>query len=281
MKHFFFLLIIINVPIRGLSQPIEILNTSVQTAQGRIDLVANEINNMESVHGIRLDLKYGELSITYQLPTLENDDFFEVIPSIKLNNKELIFLPHEEFRGDWSQPLKSGNKQLLWINLPYQYIQLKGLLEIKLTIHRWGKRKLPYDCSLGIPKFSNQQKRPYYYAAGVGVLAIGAGQIFRQQSKNIYGDNYAPSVTLTEASPFYEDANRKHHTYLILTYVGAGILASDITLFAIRYRKHQRNKKQYEQYCGDFGTIDNIPPSLKLSSGVVIGGIGLKMKMDF
>ncbi len=267
-------------PLFTMGQQTEILSSSNLNAQVDINLAKGEVLDVTSSDGLRIDVQNSEISIQYTLPELgEEGRFYEVIPIIKLYDEELLLVPHDEFRGDWGQVNSVGEKKIVWINLQSKYIQLEGRLKVMLTIHRWGEKMLPYDCSLGKPQFTSKQRTPFYLAAGIGVASIGLGQLFRSQSQSIYNDEYLVSSTLEEASPKYEDANKNHHTYLLLTYIGAGILATDVTLFLFRQRKYKRNKSLYDQYCTESDLV--MAPSLNLSTGVVDGGAGLKLKMNF
>jgi hypothetical protein len=278
MKLIIFLFV--SLPLLTMGQKSEILATSTQTAKAQINLAKGLVEGMTSADDIQLSLQNGELSIQYMLPELgDAGRYYELLPIIKLNGEDLLLNPHEALRGDWNQPLTPGAKRLLWINLQSQYVQLEGELEIVLTNHLWGERKLPYDCSKGVPKFSTKQKLPYYIAAGVGAASLGLGQVFRKQSQDIYDNDYLAASTLDDANPLYDDANSKHHMYLTLTYIGATILVADVTLYLIRQRKYKKNKELFDTYCTkpEIG----MQSSLDLSAGFVTGGPGLKLNMKF
>ena len=273
-------LLFMSLPFWVLGQNTEELGAVVQTARAQINLAEGRLSEATSAENVRLELQYGELSVFYQLPELgEEGRFYEVEPAIRLNGRELLLVPSEEFRGDWGRPLTPGARRLLWIDLPARYIQLQGELEMVLTVRRWGERKLPYDCSLGEPRFTARQRLPYYLAAGLGAAAIGAGQIFREQSQRIYDRDYSNSETLEEASPLYEDANNKHHTYLILTYAGAGVLAADAALYLIRRRRYKKNMEWYEQYCRENSL--SFRPAAEWPSAGKEASVGLKMTWTF
>jgi hypothetical protein len=246
----------------------------------QINLAKGQLESVDSKEQIKLQLKNGDLIMKYTLPQLsEEGRYYEVIPRIQLNGTPLQLRLYESFRGDWNKNITSGNKNIVWVNLLQEYIQLEGKLEIALTIHQWGERKLPYNCNLGMPTFTLKQKMPYFLAAGAGVLSIGAGQLFKRNAQDIYTNDYLESGTLAEASPFYKNANKKHHSYLILTYIGVGILAADISLFTIRYRKYKKKKALYDKYCKDsnIGAL----PNFDISTGLVSGAPGMKLSVKF
>lgn len=274
------LVILMSIPIFGFGQKVEVLTNQVKTVSAQINLAKGQLASVSSSENIKLNLQNEQLIIEYYLPELsEEGRFYEIIPSVQLNGEGLTLVPFKAFRGDWNQDITPGNKKIVWVNLLQEYTQLEGTLELKLIVNQWGERKLPYDCSLGMPTFTSKQRMPYFLAAGIGALSIGAGQLFKNKSQDVYTNDYLPSSTFNQASPFYDDANKKHQTYLLLTYVGVGILAADITLFTIKYRKFKQNKKLYDEYCKtpDIGTLSN----LNISTGLVSGAPGMKLTLNF
>ena len=201
-------------------------------------------------------------------------------PEFSLNGKRLPLLAHDELRGDWGQPIQPGSRQITWINVFDRYLNLKGELTVSLTANLWGTRVLPYDCSLGAPSFTSKQRMPYYLAAGLGAASIGVGQIFKQQSDNIYNDEYLTANSVSEAEDPFNRANNANQTYVILTYAGAAILVTDAVLYLIRQGKYQKNLKLYNQWCRD-GSI-SLRPAVDFSSPASPSGtIGLNLKLTF
>lgn len=278
MKLGMFLLVLMPLSVAG--QHIEKLTGNTKIASARIDLAAGRLSEGVSADSIQLTLQNGELLIQYQLPELEEEGrYYSVTPRIMLDGRDLLVFPHEEFRGDWGEPLLPGLRQLEWIDLPQRYIQLQGALEVVLSIERWGERKLPYDCSLGEPQFTGKQRLPYYLAAGLGVASIGAGQLLRKQSQRIYDKDYTTAETQEAASPHYKNANGKHHAHLILTYAGAGIVIADAALYLIRQGKYKKHRKLYQQYCGSTSQTFELTP--EVFSVAWPAGFGMKMSWRF
>ncbi|PHN00894.1 hypothetical protein [Flavilitoribacter nigricans] len=225
----------------------QIINSTIDLAKG--DLLPGSVTGTAAVHisNLQIAVDNGDITIGYELSDLEEDQYYEVLPVIKLNGQRLL-LAADEFRGDFGRPLSPGTKKITWLNPLERYINLSGELEVELRVNQWGEQEFPYDCELGEPTFTGRQKRPYLLAAGLGAASIGAGQLFRNRRDDTY-DQYQSSETLAEATPYYEDANSQHHTYLILTWAGAGILAIDAAMYLIRQNKYKKDLRNYETYC--------------------------------
>lgn len=273
-------LILLLVPFWLLAQ-IEKLNTTSGNLSGRIDLVQAALSqgNFSSspgsnVNRINWSIQNGDLYISYQLNNLEEDHFYEVVPTISLDGQKLL-LAVDEFRGDLGRPVSPGRKTIIWLNPLERYINLAGELAITVQAIEWGEPDRPYDCALGAPTFTTKQKMPYLLAAGVGVASIGVGQLFKKQSEDAY-DLYRDSNASTQQSR-YDDANGKNHMYLILNYAGIGILAADAVLYLVRQGKYKRDLRNYNNYCQGnkvgFQPILEMPGSRQQSNG----NIGLKM----
>ena len=250
MKHLWILLSFLSLEM--MAQQAELLNTNTVKTQARFNLAQAKLESASDPSGLSLVFDSHELIINYELPPLgEDGQYYSVLPAIRLNGEDLFLHIHQDFRGDFGSPLQSGTKQMRWIHLLSRYVQLEGVLEVNLVVEKWGKPILPYDCSLGEPKFTIKQRRPYHIAAGVGLVSLGLGQLYHRQSEDIYDNDYANASTLAEAEPFYDDANKKHKTYLVLTYSGAAILLADAALFLIRRTKYKEQKKLYERFCAN------------------------------
>ena len=266
------------------SAQLKILDSSTQTISSRVDLTRSELASgtisgapSEYIADLQLSIENGDILINYRLSALEEGQFYEVLPLIRLNGQRLL-LAADEFRGNFGRPVPSGTQQIVWLNPQERYINLSGQLEIELRVNQWGEQESPYNCALGAPTFNNKQKRPYLLAAGVGITGIGLGQLFKQSRNDNY-DQYQNAGALADATPYYEEANRHHHTYLILTWAGVGILAADAVLYLIRQNKYKRELKYYETYCRPNSI--GLQPVLELPNGDLSpgGSIGLKLTL--
>ena len=198
-----------------------------------------------------------------------------------LNDQPLSISP-EQLKGEVGRLSSGGAKQAILSGLMERFINLEGELSLTLTAEQWGEFVLPLgiDCD-NPPTFTGKQKMPYIIAAGVGVASIGVGQLMKQQSEDTYDNDYLTAGSLAEAEPIYEDANSKHHNYLILTYAGSAILVLDAALYIIRGARHQRRLKLFKQYCDDNKSL-GLEPVFELPSGLQPAGqAGLKMTFNF
>ncbi|MCB0586906.1 MAG: hypothetical protein KDD06_16490 [Phaeodactylibacter sp.] len=269
------------------AQP-EVLSTATQTARYRINLAAGELSPISGgsasgrIESLQASIRYGELQLNYSLaPTDDEEQYYLTKLTASLNGQPLLLAP-EQIKGDIGRLGNGGAKQATLTGLLDRFINLEGELSITLTAEQWGEFVLP----LGIncdepPTFNGKQRLPYLIAAGVGAASIGVGQLIKQQSDDTYNNEYLTAGSLSEAQPIYEDANNKHHTYLILTYAGSAILAVDAVLYIIRGARHQRRLKLFRQYCED-GRSLGFEPLFELPSGLQPSGrAGFKMTLNF
>ncbi|MCB0633242.1 MAG: hypothetical protein R2824_23330 [Saprospiraceae bacterium] len=277
-KLFLFLLLILSG--RAYAQ-MEILESAAPKVTSVINLIQEGITPgivegaTAKISQLQLSIEKGDVVLSYQLPVLEDDQFYEVMPQIKLDGKALIIAP-DEYRGDLGRTVAPGSRRIIWLNPLERYVNLTGQLEVQLLVNIWGERQKPYDCSLGSPTFTAKQRLPYLVAAGVGVASVGVGQLFRKQKETTY-DDYINADTKTASDPIYLDANSKNHTYLILTWTGTAILAADAVLYLIRQKRYKRNLNYYETYCKSGST--SFQPLIELPNGNQhrSGQLGFKM----
>lgn len=274
------LILLLFLPFLALAQP-QVLSSSSQSIKGSIDLISDKLttegttgSTNAKISKLELAVQNGDIVITYQLAALEEDHFFEILPTIKLNGQQLL-LAKDEFRGDLGRPVPPGSRQIIWLHPLERYVNLEGELEVEITANDWGEQILPYDCALGEPTFTAKQKRPYVLAAGLGVASIGASLLFKKQRDDAY-DTYLGS-SLENSEENYKDANSKNHTYLILLRSGIGILAADAVLYLIRQGKYKKDLKNWETYCKPDGI--GFRPVIELPDNALRpnGNIGIRM----
>lgn len=290
MKNAVFIFLISLVAI-DLSAQFQELDTLSKTISATIDVAAEQLrldadfsrgNHTElGIQDFDLSLRNGELIISYDLLPTTEEQHYVLSLDITLNG-EPIHLAPEYLKGSIGQNLNGGTGTIIWTNLLEQYINLKGQLKVRLIAHIWGDffARFGIDCSADRPDFTVKQQIPYYAAAGVGLISIGVGQIFRSKRNDIYNNQYKTSSTLDQATPHYDDANNKHHTYLILTYAGTAILLADATWYIIRQIKTKRNQKLYDRFCKQPSL--SLKPVFELpSNGTLTGQAGVKLVYTF
>lgn len=255
MKRLLYLALIINLPTWLFSQQPEVLQSSARSITAEIDLANNRLTPAPSasqdpsnlIRTLSLEIQDYDLLIKFSLAPPEAEQYYQLALAVELNGEPILPAP-EHLRGKLGQPVTETNHAISWNNLLEQYINLEGKISFTLHAELWGERFLPIDCAI-VPSFSGKQRLPHFIAAGLGAAAIGAGQLFKNQSDDIYNNDYLTSETLAEAQPRYEDANGKHHTYLVLTYAGAAVLAVDAAWYIIRQIRYNKKMKLYKQYC--------------------------------
>ncbi|MCB0580964.1 MAG: hypothetical protein KDD10_16840 [Phaeodactylibacter sp.] len=276
------LALFISLPAWLFAQP-EVLQSATRSISAEIDLANGKLNPAPSasqapanlIQRLDLEAKDYDLIINYSLAPAEPDQYYQVTLNAELDGEPIRPAP-EHLQGELGQPVTGTNHAISWTRLLEQYINLEGKISFTLHAELWGERILPIDCDV-VPSFSGKQRLPHYIAAGAGALAIGAGQLFKNQSNDIYDNEYLASETLAEAQPRYDDANGKHHTYLILTYAGAAVLAVDAAWYIIRQIRYNKKMKLYKQYCPD---AVGIRPIIELPSQNAPNGMaGLRLTL--
>lgn len=249
----------------NLNAQINLLKSENYLVEAKINLAQDQLSEINSTNNASLELKNGELDIIF--PTIKNlkEQFYSVGLEISLDGK--IIVPFQEnLRGFYGEKLnsnESGSKRVTWMNLIDNYQQLEGLLKVTIKTELRGELEMPIDCN-NPPVFSQKEKLRYYIAGGVGVAAIGVGQLFKNKSQKIYDDDYLTSLSLDEAQPEYDKANSNHHTYLILTYAGSAILLTDAVLYILRNRKHKAQMRLYKKFCN--GNSLSVRPMIEFPS---------------
>jgi hypothetical protein len=250
---------------------VQLLSTSSRTARAMIDMAAGQLSKStdegEPSHfqSLELSVSNGELVIQFELAEHTDKGYYEMKGMEVLIDGQPLLLEPEQIIGETGKIPTGGRKKLVLAQLLERNVTLKGSLMVTMTIASYGERKLPFgiDCSAP-PTFTAKQRLPYYLAAGAGAACIGLGQYYRIQSQDVYENDYKNAATLQEATPYYEDANGKHHTYLILTYGGSALLVADAVLYFIRDRNYRKKTELYKEYCG--GTSFLLEPIIETPS---------------
>ncbi len=275
--------------ISGHAQP-QVLNSSSRTFRATVNLAAGQLSDQQLSAGtatsdledLSLQLRNGDIIVSYRLKNPDDrEDFYLTALTATLNGVPLPAAP-EFLSGDVGTPLTSGGqRQITWSGLLEKYVNLEGELTITLTAERWGELQLPVDCD-NPPSFTSKQRVPYYIAAGLGAAAIGIGQIFRAQRDDKYQE-YENTRNYDAATPIYNDANSKHHTYLILTYAGAGIIVADAVLYIIRQSRYKKKLRLYQEFCNQSNLT--LAPEVEIPMSQAIGPsqgkIGFRLTYSF
>ncbi len=248
MRDLNLLIAFLGMPVILLAQ-IQEIGTVTRSLNAKIDLAAAEL--MEVTGDIDLEIQFGELILTYELPDPGKEKFYEIDCRVLINGEALNLFPEQIRQGQADGP--RNLHMILLSGLLDRFINLKGHLQIEVHAKLMGDFGKIYgiDCSAPKPEFGARQQTPYYIAAGVGIAGIALGQLYRSQRDDIYDNEYLNASSLGEAQPLYEKANARHHTYLILTYAGSAVLVIDTIVYFIRRAKHKKNVKLWESCPGN------------------------------
>ncbi len=113
--------------------------------------------------------------------------------------------------------------------------------------------------------------RPYYLLTLADWGLIAGGIYYKRKSNKIYNEQYLTAASEEEAAPFYDEANKHHHRYLVMIGSAIVLTATDVALVSMRGRKNLRKRKgrsvgqKFELYPGfDFSPYTMAEPSYAL-----------------
>ncbi|MCB0566909.1 MAG: hypothetical protein KDD01_21290 [Phaeodactylibacter sp.] len=196
-----------------------------------------------------IHLRNADLAINYRLePVLTNQEYRIFLAANTEHSGQLV-IPPEHLEGivEGIRPAEESLLQLVWTDFLEQVFDPTGKIEITIRAELWG-RYSPIDCSQP-PLFGSREKWPHLIGAGAGLAMIGAAVLFKQKSNQIYDNDYLPELNQDIAQPFYDDANSKHHAFVILTYTGITVLAADALWYLLHRSRFNQQLKLYRQFC--------------------------------
>ena len=249
----------------------QLLNVSQARISAQIDVDDGQLEVNESppiqgsiVRSLSLALENDDLRMSFLLQQGKPADEYRLKMQVTLNGSS-VQVYDEDLLGDYLQRFSAaqgGEKSIIWTGILDRYYMFEGSLVITISTELWGKPALPFgvDCD-ELPTFSSKQKFPYYLAAGVGAATIGISAIISADAQKIYDENYLKQLWEPTAEPFYEDANNKRHTGLILRYAGIAILAGDAALYIYRSIRHRKKMDAYNEFCS--GSEISISPLIR------------------
>ncbi|MFK7808288.1 MAG: hypothetical protein AB8F74_10850 [Saprospiraceae bacterium] len=259
---------------------VNLLQAEEHILQANINLAKDELSAIQSNSKATIALKDGELNIYFPVKPNNADQFYNVNVSITLDGQEIN--PMEEgltgFIGSKLSTEIEGRKSIIWTNLVDTYKQLKGKLEVKINVELRGALQMTIDCN-NPPTFTRKDKMPFLIGAGVGLLSIGAGQIFKDRRDDIYDNDYLNSSSTEESEPFYDDANGNHHAYLILSYTGAAILITDAVWYFVKRGKYKKQLKIHKKFCN--GNEVTLRPMIQLPVQTAPATSGIRLTARF
>ncbi len=282
INNYLFVFLLILMSNQTILAQVNLLKSEQHTIEGNINLINDQLSDIKSSSTATLALKNGELEIMFPTRKTTNQQFYSIQMEATLNGVPLS-ISEENLHGFYGpnlMALADGVKNVLWMNIIDKHQQLDGKIKVTITSELRGQLEVPIDCD-NPPVFTKKQKLPYLIAGGVGVAAIGVGQLFKAKSNSTYDDDYLTAQTFAEAQPKYESANSDHQTYLILTYAGSTILVADLVMYLIRNGKHKRQMRLYKKFCN--GNSLSVSPMIELPSNNAsnTGASGLHFTLNF
>lgn len=223
----------------------------VENGQFNLQLQANPTAGPGKITSMTIE--NADLIIQYQAAAVESNEYYLVNIEVITEKEGVIYPGPENLKADIGriQPVSNLNRQIIWAGFLEQVFDPIGTINVRINLEHWGIIS-PIDCD-NPPVFSAKEKRPYLIAAGTGLAMIGTGIVIKQQSNDIYDNQYFPEQDRQKAQPLYDDANGKHHTFLILTYGGLAVLATDAVFYLLRQARHKQQMRTFRQFCPEAG----------------------------
>lgn len=213
-----------------------------------------------------LDIRIVESDLILEYEDLPaSETWYDVTLSVRLPDGQILNAP-PEFSREQTGQVKSRLKT--WPDAT-EYLQPSDM-PYTLIIRRIQMGLV--NCEAIRPAFSLKQKMPYYSAAGVGLVLVGVGQVYRAQ-QNDYYRTYEAAWADGSPRPLADDnprqkALKSRKAFQICTWAGIGLLAADATLFSIKRLKIKKKQQVYDQFC--------LSPAIQINSSGP--GIGLQLK---
>ncbi len=254
----------------------------IKIAEGQLVQEGSSQIQGSALQSMGLTLHHDDLLIEYTLSSGKSKEIYRVDFQASLNGSPLN-IHAEDLLGDFHKdtPASAGQKRIVWTNLLDRYYVFEGTLELTLKVELWGEPTLPFGIECGeVPTFSSKQRLPYYLVAGLGAATIGLSAVIGADAKKIYEEDYLQQRFEQAAEPFYEEANNKRHTELLLRYAGIGILIGDAALFFYRNIRQRKKVDAYNEFCGS--NRISISPMYQSNATPIEGEqLGLKLSYTF
>ena len=200
-----------------------------------------------------LEIQNSDLVINYELDPIEQGGHYEVsIGFIATEQEGTVDLDQLYLMGAIGR-IDYPSQRVLKVRWTEALEHLQdplGSILIQLNVTQFGKPKLfeVIDCD-NPPTFEWRKNKGLWVLAGLGVASIGAGQWMRIESNRIYNDLYLPETNFSQGKDYYEQANTRNHWYILLTYAGAGLLATDLILFQASRSSYKKELREFEEKC--------------------------------
>ena len=202
---------------------------------------------------VSLEIDNSDLVVNYQLDPIEEQGYYEVSVGYLVSQQEgavdldKVYLSGAIGRIDYPS---QRELKFRWVEA-LEYLQDPlGSMLIQLQVTQFGKPKFytVIDCD-NPPTYEWKKNKGFWIVGGLGIAAIGSGQWMRLESNRIYNDLYVPETDFSLGKEYYDQANQRNHWYILLTYAGAALLATDLIIFQASRKSYKKELKEFEEQC--------------------------------
>ncbi|NND35025.1 MAG: hypothetical protein HKN76_20735 [Saprospiraceae bacterium] len=268
----------------------QLLSSSRSTIVAQIDIADGqlEMEQAAQIQGVLIQslspqLQNDDITFSFQLQEGKEEEEYRINIRAMLDGA-VINIKQEDLLGDYQDRIPasgSQGKEIIWSGLLDRYYDFRGRLEVILSVELWGQPTLPFGVRCDeVPVFDGRQKLPYYIAAGAGLAALGISFVIGSEAQKIYDDDYLSQNFEQAAEPFYQDANDKRHTALLLRYGGIAVLVADAAVYFYRRDRHKKKLATFSEFCGN-APVSVRPVYERTSEALAGSSIGLKFAYRF
>ena len=272
----------------GLSQPLYIVDKIPDTIQFKtfIDSSGFQINTntfqiSDKFPSVRsLAIQDGDLILTFTISKKNykyNPDIIQIIGLIVPEGKMIEPLDYK---------LKVDDSDISGSSLPHgiriwQDVtedMIRNDQEYRLIIERGIADVV--DCQAAKPVFGSREKWPHLAFAGLGLVSIGVGQIYKNQMNdeyNQYKNAWIDGEVKDEAQQYYNKAEKSQSQAEIWTYTGMAIIGIDLILYTYRWYTTKNKQKKWDEFCAPNRTVGinisaepNITGTMTTSLGISV-----------
>lgn len=151
---------------------------------------------------------------------------------------------------------------LTWTDAPEFGLFPRRSYTIQLTVELMGN----VDCSAPRPRYTFAENWPYWTGLGVGLVALGGGQLEDQRKRKRYTEYQSDwedgAAQSDGAIRLLNTANRARDRANTYTAIGVAVTGLSSAALLVRYLRMQKKRATYDRYCTD--GEPSLPPRLSL-----------------
>lgn len=280
MKKMYLLLLIL-LPIGAFSQSGQFRQSRQLKATVAIDLMTDQLQLQEKSSDLidGVTLKNGEITIDYHLPQksgiLQAASSYRASLSVSQDGRSIRLLP-EYLLGTDRTIRKEGPQQIIWSHLLPTFIDLKGQLDLVITLDEW------VDCTILQQELALNARLSKWQKAGFitgGSLVLGGGTLILI-SDSVY-DKYKRGPTAEAVEDEYLRANDLLDSGVIMVIGGVALLTADLISVLIKKRGTREAQSIIRELCAPAKSF-GVRPSLTMPGvGFPAGCVGIKLTYSF